>query len=220
MLQVLLVDYRAGKMLFIARTVFFTHFEGVENMNLCSRNVDLVWQRGDEIGIELILAALHGHIEPCAAEHFHERLHIAAHFRLSLLKAFLEEAALNLPVPDHRIEQRQQQIRLQLCCKRGCLIKIGAAQYPVVHMDISARRQQPYKRAAQRAAVGRPDMSAAMLTDVCFNFCSFLKHGRKFRVFRLIKAIVADAENAIAVRQQRNDPSKIALPVAAGAGKQ
>lgn len=63
-------------------------------------------------------------------------------------------------------------------------------------------------------------MSAAMLTDVCFNFCSFLKHGRKFRVFRLIKAIVADAENAIAVRQQRNDPSKIALPVAAGAGKQ
>lgn len=39
-------------------------------------------------------------------------------------------------------------------------------------------------------------------------------------MFRLIEAVVADAENAIAVRQQRNDPSKIALPVAAGAGEQ
>ena len=39
-------------------------------------------------------------------------------------------------------------------------------------------------------------------------------------MFRLIEAVVADAENAIAVRQQRNDPSKIALPVAAGTGKQ
>ena len=39
-------------------------------------------------------------------------------------------------------------------------------------------------------------------------------------MFRLIEAVVADAENAIAVRQQRDDFFKIALPVSAGAGKQ
>ena len=63
-------------------------------------------------------------------------------------------------------------------------------------------------------------MSAAMFLDVGFDFFRFFPHGGKLGVFRLIKTIVADAENAIAVRQQRNDLSKIALPVAAGAWKQ
>ena len=63
-------------------------------------------------------------------------------------------------------------------------------------------------------------MTAAMFLDVRFYFLCFLQYSRKLGMFRLIEAVVADAENAIAVRQQRNDPSKIALPVAAGAGKQ
>ena len=90
MLQVLLVNGWVCKVPFIALAVFLTHFERIENMNLCSRNVDLVRQRGDKVGIELILAALHGHIGSCAAEHLHERLHITAHFRLSLREAFLQ----------------------------------------------------------------------------------------------------------------------------------
>ena len=87
-------------------------------------------------------------------------------------------------------------------------------------MNILPRHQQPYKGAAQRAAVGRPDMSAAMLLNVSFYFLCFLQHSGKLGMFRFIETVVADAENAIPVRQQRNDPSKIALPVAAGAGKQ
>ena len=100
------------------------------------------------------------------------------------------------------------------------LVKIRAAENSVIHMNIPPRRQQPYKGAAQRAAVGRPDMSAAMLLNVSFYFLCFLQYSGKLGMFRLIEAVVADAENAIAVRQQRNDPSKIALPVAAGAGEQ
>ena len=110
MLQVLLVNGRVCKVPFIAFAVFLTHFERIENMNLCSRNVDLVRQRGNEIGIELILAALHGHIGPCAAKHIHERLHIAAHFRLSLREAFLRQSTLEPSVSNKRINQRQQQI--------------------------------------------------------------------------------------------------------------
>ena len=63
-------------------------------------------------------------------------------------------------------------------------------------------------------------MSAAMFLNVSFYFLCFLQHSGKLGMFRFIETIVADAENAIPVRQQRNDPSKIALPVAAGAGKQ
>ncbi len=200
-LQVLLVNDRVRKVPFIAFAVFLTHFECIENMNLCSRNVDLVRQRGNEIGIELILAALHGHIGPCAAKHIHERLHIAARFSLSLLKALLEESALELPVPDHRIDQRQQQICLQLCHKRGCLIKVGASEDAIVYMNPLPRRQQSNERAAQRAAIGCADMPAAVFLDVCFYFCGFLQHSRKLRAFRFVKAVVADAENAIAVRQ-------------------
>ena len=69
-------------------------------------------------------------------------------------------------------------------------------------MNIPPRRQQPYKGAAQRAAVGRPDMSAAMLLNVSFYFLCFLQYSGKLGMFRLIEAVVADAENAIAVRQR------------------
>ena len=62
-------------------------------------------------------------------------------------------------------------------------------------------------------------MTAAMFLDVRFYFLCFLRHSGKLGMFRLIEAVVADAENAIAVRQQRNDPSKIALPVTTSPGK-
>ena len=63
-------------------------------------------------------------------------------------------------------------------------------------------------------------MPAAMFLNVSFYFLCFLQHSGKLGMFRFIEAIVADAENAIAVRQQWNDPSKIAFPMAAGAGEQ
>ena len=109
---------------------------------------------------------------------------------------------------------------MQLCRNGRCLVKIRAAENSVIHMNILPRRQQPHKRAAQRAAIARPEMSAAMFLNVGFYFLCFLQHSGKLGMFRLIEAVVADAENAIPVRQQGNDPSKISLPVAAGAGKQ
>ena len=132
----------------------------------------------------------------------------------------MQQSTLEPSVPYHRVDQRQQQICLQLCRKGRCLVKIRAAENSVIHMNIPPRRQQPHKRAAQRAAIARPDMSAAMFLNVSFYFLCFLRHSGKLGMFRFIEAIVADAEDAIPVRQQRNDPSKIAPPVAAGAGKQ
>ena len=64
------------------------------------------------------------------------------------------------------------------------------------------------------------DMTAAMLLDVRFYFLCFLKHGRKLCVFRLIKAVIADAEYSKILFQQRNDSPKIAFPMAAGSGQQ
>ena len=63
-------------------------------------------------------------------------------------------------------------------------------------------------------------MSAAVFFDVGFDFLGFFNHGGKFRGFRLVKAVIADTQDAIAFRQQRNDVAKVAFPMAAGAGKQ
>ena len=100
------------------------------------------------------------------------------------------------------------------------MIQIGAAQNAIIHVDVLPRRQQAHKRAPQRTAVSPMDMTAAMLLDVCFYFLCFLKHGRKLCVFRLIKAVIADAEYSKILFQQRNDSPKIAFPMAAGSGQQ
>ena len=54
-------------------------------------------------------------------------------------------------------------------------------------------------------------MTAAMFLDVRFYFLCFLRHGRKLCVFRLIKAVIADAEYSKILFQQRNDSPKIAF---------
>ena len=54
----------------IPGTVFFAHFQGVEDMDLGAGHMDIIRQRGDKIGIELVFAALHGHIRAGLTEHF------------------------------------------------------------------------------------------------------------------------------------------------------
>lgn len=49
------MDDRMGKVPQIPFPVLFPHFEGVENMDLRARDIDVAGQRSDEIGIELIL---------------------------------------------------------------------------------------------------------------------------------------------------------------------
>ena len=63
-------------------------------------------------------------------------------------------------------------------------------------------------------------MPAAVFFDVGFDFLGFFNHGGKLRGFRFVKAVIADTQDAIAFRQQRNDVAKVAFPMAAGAGKQ
>ena len=43
------------KMLLIPGTVFFAHLQGVKDMDLGTGHMDLIRQRSDKIGIELIL---------------------------------------------------------------------------------------------------------------------------------------------------------------------
>lgn len=54
-LQVLLMKNRMYKMLLIPGTVFFAHFQGIEDMDLGAGHMDIIRQRGDKIGIELVL---------------------------------------------------------------------------------------------------------------------------------------------------------------------
>lgn len=56
-------------MLLIAGAVLFAHLERVEDVNFRPRHVELVRQRRNEVGIELILAALLRQIGPRPAEY-------------------------------------------------------------------------------------------------------------------------------------------------------
>lgn len=78
----------------------------------------------------------------------------------------------------------------------------------------------PNKRAAQRAAVGRPDVTAAVGLEVGLDLFGLLQHGGKFSLFSLIKTIVADAQHPEAVSQKRDHGTEIAFPVATGARQQ
>ena len=69
-LQVLLMENRMCKMLLIPGAIFCAHFQGVKNMDLGTGYMDLIRQRSDKIGIELIFTALHGHIRAGIAKHF------------------------------------------------------------------------------------------------------------------------------------------------------
>ena len=128
----------------------------------------------------------------------------------------LEKFCLKLSVPNHGVDQRQQKICLQACRQRRCLIQIGASQNAVVYVDVSPCRQQPYEGAAQRAAVGCPDVTTTVGLEVGFNLLSFLQHGGKFGLFGFVKAIVADTQHPEAVCQKRNHCTEIAFPMAAG----
>lgn len=54
-LQVLLMKNRMRKMPLIAGAIFFAHFQGVEDMDLGAGHMDIIRQRGDKIGIKLVL---------------------------------------------------------------------------------------------------------------------------------------------------------------------
>ena len=63
-------------------------------------------------------------------------------------------------------------------------------------------------------------MPAAVFLEIRFDFFRFFQHVRELGLFRFVKAVVTDAEHPEGIRQKRDDPFKIAFPVAAGAGKQ
>ena len=54
----------------IPGTIFFAHLQSVEDMDLGAGHMDFIRQRGNKIGVELVFAALHGHIGAGIAEHF------------------------------------------------------------------------------------------------------------------------------------------------------
>ena len=56
-LQVLLMENRMCKMRLIPGTIFCAHFQGVKNMDFGTGHMDLIRQRGDKIGIELVFTA-------------------------------------------------------------------------------------------------------------------------------------------------------------------
>ena len=207
-------------MLLVTGTIFFAHFQRIENMYLRAGNSDLIRQRRNHIRIKLIFAALHSDIRTSAAQHFQKSSRVFRHLLFPLFHSLLQESPFHFSVPYHRIDQRHCQIDQQFCSKRRCLIQVRTSQNAIVHLNVLPCGKQSYERAAQRAAVCCPDMSAAVFLDICLYFFCFLQHSRKLALFCFIKAIVADAENVIICRQQRNNVSEIALPVAAGSRQQ
>jgi pimeloyl-ACP methyl ester carboxylesterase len=88
------------------------------------------------------------------------------------------------------------------------------------YADVPPCRQQPYEGAAQRAAVGCPDVTTTVGLEVGFNLLSLLQHGGKFGLLGFIKAIVADTQHPETVCQKWNHRTKIAFPMATGARQQ
>ena len=70
-------------------------------MDLGTGHMDLIRQRSDKIGVELVFAALHGHIRPGIAKHFQKSLDIIPRLFSTLVQTFLEKFRLNLSVPHH-----------------------------------------------------------------------------------------------------------------------
>ena len=111
-LQVLLMKNRMYKMLLIAGAIFFAHLQSVEDMDLGAGYMDFIRQRGDKIGIKLVFTALHGHIGAGIAEHFQKGLDIILRLLGTLVQTLLEKFCLELSVPNHGVDQRQQKICL------------------------------------------------------------------------------------------------------------
>ena len=100
------------KMPLIPGTIFFAHLQSVEDMDLGAGHMDFIRQRGNKIGVELVFAALHGHIGAGIAEHFQKGLDIIPRLFGTLVQTLLEKFCLNLSVPHHRVDQWQQKICL------------------------------------------------------------------------------------------------------------
>ena len=208
---------RMGKVPHVARAIFGAHLQRVKHVNL-RRRVDMIRQRRNQVGIELVFAAFSRDKGPHAAEHLHERRGIFSLFAHRPLHLFSQKAQLKLPIPNQRIKQRHEQIGLQPGSKRRRLIQIRTAENAVIQPDFLSRRQQADKRSAQRTAVSRADMAAAVPFDIVFDLFGFLQHGWKLGCFVSVKSVVTDAKHAIALFQQRNHRFKIAFPIAARAG--
>ena len=130
-LQVMLMENRMCKMLLIPGAVFCAHFQRVENMDLGAGHMDLIRQRSNKIGVELVFAALHGHIGASLAEHFQKGLDIIPRLPGALIQTLLEKFCLELSILHHGGNQLQLKISLQFCRQRRCLIQIRAAQNAV-----------------------------------------------------------------------------------------
>ena len=81
-------DIRVGEVVEIALLIFLAHAEGVEDMDLCSRNIDLCRKLCHKVGVELVEETLLfqspdiGRIE----ERFEEGFHFQFPFRVFLLQ--------------------------------------------------------------------------------------------------------------------------------------
>ena len=83
-------------------------------MDFGAGDVDPVGQRCDEVGIELALAAPLRDIGPRAAEKAHERAGIFRVLLQPLRHAAPEKAELKLPVAEEGVDQRQEELCLEL----------------------------------------------------------------------------------------------------------
>ena len=214
------MNHRMSKMPQIAPAIFFPHLFGIEDMNLRARHVDFLRQWGNQVGIKLIFAAAPGDVGPRPAHQLHKGAAIIPHFLQLPLHGFLQKAGAEAPVPDQGIHQGQQQLRLQPGRQGRGLIQIGTAQNARAQVNPPPGRQQSHEGAAQRAAISPGDAPAPMANHVILDLFGFRQHGGEFRRFRLVKAVVTDAQHPEIPGQIRQHAGKIALPMAAGAGQQ
>ncbi len=88
MVHVPAADIRVGEVVEIVLLIFLAHAEGVEDMDLCSRNIDLCRKLCHKVGVELVEETLLfqspdiGRIE----ERFEEGFHFQFPFRVFLLQ--------------------------------------------------------------------------------------------------------------------------------------
>ena len=145
---------RIIKMLLVSVKIFFAHFQRIKYVDSRSVNMDIIFQRSYEIGIELIIyAALCGALCACkiAVEKFNGlfrfgRIGACGSFFFALhISYFIGHFAVFHPF----FKQGAEYSRLYLCSRRICLIHVGAADKAVIYMYVFSLYEKSHKASAQ-----------------------------------------------------------------------
>lgn len=131
----------------ISFEIFFAHFLGIENMHGRIGRGNIVFKRRDQIGVKLISYALaldKSHAGAVHSEHIQHFIVILPFLGGLFIKAVIHKFR-ELSLFEHSEQNFSDKPRFEFRGETVLLIKVGAAEYSVIDMNITALHQQPHE---------------------------------------------------------------------------